>query len=166
MGAATEESQLRAQEWPEDTPRVDSTHHLLSNVRVCHHALELVKVELAIAVLIRLHHRCRSNEVRKGLNAGKHDEHTLVHNLLQLLVLLRERRSNISDRAEGKEWSSARLTFRLFPTIIFSTRNSSPFEMKPSRSMSYTLNATVGSKRDEVSCRSLSESTSVTTTYI
>jgi hypothetical protein len=32
--------------------------------------------------------------------------------------------------------SSTRLTFRLFPTICFNTRYSSPFEMNPSRSMS------------------------------
>lgn len=35
-------------------------------------------------------------------------------------------------------------TFKLLPTIIFNTKNSSPLEMKPSRSISYTLNATVG----------------------
>jgi hypothetical protein len=34
------------------------------------------------------------------------------------------------------------LTFKLFPTICFSTRYSSPFEIYPSRSISYTLNAT------------------------
>lgn len=36
-------------------------------------------------------------------------------------------------------------TFRLFPTIIFNTKNNSPFEIKLSRSMSYTLNATATS---------------------
>ncbi len=43
------------------------------------------------------------------------------------------------------EWGSlggGGLTLRFDPTIIFNTKNSSPFEMNPSRSMSYTLNAT------------------------
>ena len=35
-----------------------------------------------------------------------------------------------------------RQTLRLLPTIILSTRKSSPFEMNPSRSTSYTLKAT------------------------
>lgn len=33
-------------------------------------------------------------------------------------------------------------SFKLLPTIIFNTKNSSPFEMRPSRSISYTLKAT------------------------
>lgn len=58
----------------------------------------------------------------------------LVHDLLQLLVLP----TLISARPQAK----LGVTFRLFPTIIFRTRKSSPFEMKPSLSTSYTLNAT------------------------
>lgn len=47
-----------------------------------------------------------------------------------------------SAHVQKREETEPRPTFRLFPTIIFNTRNSSPLEMYPSRSMSYTLNAT------------------------
>lgn len=40
-------------------------------------------------------------------------------------------------------------TFKLFPTICFRTRYSSPLDMKPSRSISYTLNATVSGREQE-----------------
>lgn len=39
-------------------------------------------------------------------------------------------------------------SFKLFPTIIFNTKNSSPFEISPSRSMSYTLKATESEERE------------------
>lgn len=41
------------------------------------------------------------------------------------------------------------LTFKLFPTICFNTKYSSPFEMNPSLSMSYTLNATACERQPE-----------------
>lgn len=50
-------------------------------------------------------------------------------------------RSAVSQFGEMKIRKVAR-TFKLLPTIIFSTRNNSPFEMNPSRSTSYTLKAT------------------------
>ena len=68
----------------------------------------------------------------------------LIDNLLQLCILVVTRASN----SNVTTWWGVR-TFRLFPTIILSTRKSSPFEIYPSRSISYTLNATVHAIKSE-----------------
>ncbi len=90
--------------------------------RISHHLGKLFEAQLAIAVLVCLHNR-------------------LVDDLLELCIL-GPSLSTQTPKALRKR------TFKLLPTIILSTRNSSPLEMNPSRSMSYTLKATAP-KRDE-----------------
>ena len=72
--------------------------------RVGDHLNELVEGKLPVPILIRLHNR-------------------LVHYLLQLRILR-------CDPLQNCLWTyTAEHTFKLLPTIIFSTRNSSPLEM-------------------------------------
>lgn len=87
----------------ESGERRGATHHLLGDVGACDHVLELAKAELAVAVLVRLHHGCGQGErqnqshpvhpgrqlvstasSRRGQERGGL---TLVDDLLQLLVL-------------------------------------------------------------------------------
>ena len=60
----------------------------------------------------------------------------LIDNLLQLRIL-------VTHKSNSNPQCNHLRTLRLFPTIILSTRKSSPLEIYPSRSISYTLNATV-----------------------
>ena len=79
---------------------------------VCHHLCELVETELAVSVLVGFHN-------------------SLVHDLLQLRVLPNQIISPRHSHGILRE-----RTFRLLPTIIFNTKNNSPLEIYPSRSMS------------------------------
>ena len=87
--------------------------------RISHHHGKLFEAQLAIAVLVCLHNR-------------------LVDDLLELCVL----RGIVSTPKKKTPKARRKRTFKLLPTIILSTRNSSPLEMNPSRSISYTLKAT------------------------
>ena len=87
--------------------------------RISHHHGKLYEAQLAIAVLVCLHNR-------------------LVDDLLELCVL----RGIVSTPKKKTPKARRKRTFKLLPTIILSTRNSSPLEMNPSRSISYTLKAT------------------------
>ena len=66
----------------------------------------------------------------------------LIDNLLQLRILTTHE-SNSNSKGDLTQGARGYRTLRLFPTIILSTRKSSPLEIYPSRSISYTLNATV-----------------------
>ena len=88
--------------------------------RISHHHGKLFEAQLAIAVLVGLHNR-------------------LIDDLLELCILIGWGSSFVEHTNREK---TLKRTFKLLPTIIFSTRNNSPLEMKPSRSISYTLKAT------------------------
>jgi hypothetical protein len=75
----------------------------------------------SIIVLSTICCSCASCEAQEGVGQGGQ--------------LAKQERPLTEEDPQGR-------TLRFEPTIILSTRKSSPFEMKPSRSMSYTLNAT------------------------
>ena len=74
----------------------------------------------------------------------------LIDNLLQLRILAAHESNSNTKGDHTQEGGGRYRTLRLFPTIILSTRKSSPLEMYPSRSISYTLNATVHKIRSSV----------------
>lgn len=96
--------------------------------RISHHHRKFFEAQLAITVLVCLHN-------------------CLVDDLLELCILERSVSSLTTQTPEGHR------TFKLLPTIILSTRNSSPLEMNPSRSMSYTLKATVPTRGEQTQRR-------------
>lgn len=76
------------------------------------------------------------NEEAKRMSHQTSLQNATSGNLIAAIDANAEIIPHTSPISHTSHTSPTRLTFRLFPTICFSTRYSSPLEMNPSRSMS------------------------------